>query len=193
MHRHRFLALGSAALPALAGCGGDDFDPVEPKERLGSGNPISLEADPERGYHYYEADDTVTTDSGAEMPFDEWGTRRATAHASDAVKEILLEQSLLVDGVTTGTGGTDLGSLDEWAGDDRPREEDFDRDLEISPIVAHQHHYDRDGNLISKPEIPFERIVEATPRAAEATVLFPERKYRAVLPVVCQRTWIRNE
>lgn len=194
MHRRRLLVLGSAALlPAIGGCIGNDFDPVEPKERLGSADAISLEASPERGYEYHEADDSVTTDSGAEMPFDEWGTRRATAHASAAVRKRLAKLSLLVSGVSTGSGRTVLNSLDELEGDDRPTEDDFDRDFAISPIVSHQHLYDRGGNLIREPEVPFERIVEETPRVAAVTMLFPEREYRAILPVVCQRRWIREE
>lgn len=194
MHRRRFLVLGSAALlPAVAGCSGDDFDPVESRRRLGAAAPITIDVNPERDYEYDADRDEVTTDSGTTMPFDEWGTRRATVHAADAVNEILDEASLLGEGISTGTGRADLDSLDEWAGDGRPAETEFERDLEVAPIVFHQHHYDRKGSLISKPEVSFDRIVEETPRSAEVTVRFPEKAYRAVLPVVCRRLWIRNE
>jgi hypothetical protein len=193
MDRRQFLARGSAALlPGFAGCS-DEFDPVEPKTRLGRGDPITLEGDPAREYEYLESTDEVRTDSGVTMSFGAWGTQRAAAHASDAIATRLAAGGYRGGGISVGTGTVSLAELDEWAGEERPREAEFERDGELAPIVLYQYHYDREGELLSKPGIDFETLVGATPRSATVTVHFPERDYRAVLPVVCDMFWIRNE
>ncbi|WP_327053544.1 hypothetical protein [Halomicrococcus gelatinilyticus] len=202
MDRRTVLAgTGTALSLLLAGCSNgidanDEFDPdVEPVERVGGAPPVSIEAEPEREYEYRPGSDSVRVefDGGetATMPFDEWGTRRATDHAVDHVYSLLAEQSLAGTGVSVGQGEAVLSELDRTTAEDAPSAPELDRDAQFAPVVFHEHRYDRNGDLVSEPSVSFDAIVEATPRTVDVTVLFPEREYAATLPVVCQRTVVR--
>lgn len=201
LSRRRVLAIAGAGVGLTAsGCsgrsdGGGDPD-LEPSNRLGEAPPVAVEAEPVREYEYLPEADRVRLryDSGetSTFPFDEWGTMRAADRAADRVASILEAESLLGDGVSVGSGRLALSEVD-WTGEaSAPAEEAFDRDAEFGPIVRHVHHYDRDGDLLDEPQASFDSVVDATPRAAEVTVLFPEREYAATLPVLCRRTWIQN-
>ncbi|WP_152417971.1 hypothetical protein [Haloferax elongans] len=168
---------------------------VEPISRLGGGSPVELSVQPEREYEYLETEDKVRVryDHGSDTtPFGEWGTLRATEHASRYVKTTLQEQSLLKTGVSVGMGIVKLDELTETSGE-KPVESEFNRDREIGPIVSHMHHYSRDGTLLSSPAVSFDTLVKATPRTMEVTMEFPERDYTAILPVLCRKGWYQND
>ena len=203
MNRRTVLAgTGTALSLFLAGCSSDtdsnaEFDPdVERVERLGAARSATIEAEPEREYEYLAESDSVRVeyDDGetGTMPFDEWGTRRATDHAVDHVHALLESESLTGTGVAVGQGEILLSELDRSSTDDSSTDPGVERDVPIGPLVSHQHHYSRDGDLISKPAVSFQRIVETTPRTVDVTMSFPQREYTAVLPVACRRTWIHN-
>lgn len=203
MNRRRILSgIGVAFSSSFAGClasdslmrgNGDDFEPdVEPATRLGSAEQDSIEAKPEREYEYNEEHDTVhiTYDSGRtnEMSFDEWGTRRATSAAESHIHSLLEKEQLLETGVSVGSGVAEVDELDE-----NTSESEFDRAVSLGPIVRHSTLYSRDGTLIFEPEVEFETVVATTPRSIEVTMLFNEREYTAVLPVVCRRDWMQED
>ncbi|WP_226011030.1 hypothetical protein [Halomicrobium salinisoli] len=192
---------GATVSFTVGGCSGrgrDGSDPdFDPSYRLGGAPPAAVEAEPVQEYEYLPEEDRVRIqyDSGETTthPFDEWGSMRAAEHAADHVASILDDESLLGDGVSVGWGRLDLSEID-WAGErSTPTEEEFDRDADFGPSVTHLHHYDRDGDLLSEPEVSFDSVVEATPRTTEVTVLFPELEYTATFPVLCERTAIQNE
>ncbi|MXR51125.1 hypothetical protein GRX03_05825 [Halovenus sp. WSH3] len=216
MTRRAFLTgVGSSICFAFAGClatdNNDDpsskpadrredeeFTPdVEPVTRLGKAPSISFEAAPERAYEYLEADDSVRIhyDSGetSTMSFDRWGTARAVDHGSDRLQSLFENKSLIGTGISIGQGQVELSNIEVSSGGEQPTQEEFKWGAPLAPIGFHSHHYARDGELISKPDVPFQRLVEEAPRSMEITMLFPEKEYTAVLPVVCDRTWSKDQ
>ncbi|RXK51771.1 hypothetical protein [Halorientalis pallida] len=205
MIRREFLAgLGASVGVIYAGCLSpsstqtEEFTPdVEPTKRLGQAPGISFDAKPQEEYEYLEESDSVRIqyESGesSTFAFAWWGTARAAEHGADRLKRLLEDKSLTGTGISTGWGETELAAIDVPTDEDPPTQEEFKRGPPLCPKVRHLHHYARDGSLISKPDVSFSRIVEATPRSMEITMLFPEKAYTAVLPVVCSRTWQRNE
>lgn len=168
--------------------------PFERVSRLGGASGVELSAQPERDYEYLEDEDHVLVqyESGSDtIPFDEWGTLRATDHAVNDIGTRLEARSLHKSGVRLGTGVVALDELTETSGE-RPVESDFKRDRDIGPIVSHLHHYARDGTLLSSPTVSFDALVEATPRTMTVTMEFPERSYTAILPVLCTKGWYQN-
>ena len=194
MHRRGFLALGTAALlPTLAGCG-ESFDPIEPKKRLGSAAPLAVEIEPDREYEYVESSHEVRFAwSGETRPMDEWGSTRAGEHAADVVQHELDAAGVLGEQVGVSSESVNLSTLDDWQGSERPRATEFEGSLDRGTVVSHLYHYERDGSVYQKPAVAFDRLVEVTPRSVEVTLQLPEYAHDVVLPVVCNRTWIRNE
>jgi len=175
----------------------EDFNPdVEQVTRLGEASSVSFEVAPDWEYEYIEASDSVRIqyDSGdsSTMAFGKFGTLRAADHSSDRLQQILEDNSLTGTGISTGWGRTGLNEIDTPTNETTVQEE-VTRDAPMAPKVYHTHHYARDGSLISEPAVPFENIVEAVPNSMEVTMLFPEKNYTAVLPVVCTKDWVKNE
>ena len=222
MHRRAFLTgVGSVVSLSCAGCSapssdsqiisphrdtptletetaGSEFDSaVEPTLRLGAASGLTFEVAPSREYEYLEANNSVriTWDAGdsSTMPFARWGTQRAVDHASDRLQTLLDEKSLTGTGISVGQGRFELSDIDVPADEEPPTDAEFKRAVALGPMVFHQHHYARDGSLLSEPDVDFQKIVANTPRVMEITVLFPEQEYTAILPVACDRGWIRDE
>lgn len=207
MHRRAFLAGVSASVCLTnAGCLSnptpstttEEFNPaIEPTTRLGTAPRISFEATPEREYEYLEESNRVRIlyDSGhtSTIDFETWGTGRAASHAADRLQHILEEKSLTGTGISVGKGRVTVSEIDVPASGDPPTQEEFERGAPVCPQVFHFHHYARNGSLISEPEVPYQELVEAAPRSMEVTMVFAENEYTAVLPVVCTRTWQKNE
>lgn len=175
-----------------------DFEPdVEPSNRLGGASGISIEATPERDYEYLEDEDRVRIqyDSGRtnEMSFDEWGTRRATSAAADHIRAVLAGAGLLENGVNVGEGIVELSDLDEERDERAPDPSEFDREVDLGPIVTHSRGYSRDGELLYEPAVEFETVVDATPQLIEVAMPFEEREYTAVLPIMCKKGWTRQD
>ena len=175
-----------------------EFDPdIEQVTRLGDAAGISFEVAPEWEYEYHEENDSVriqynSGDSGT-MPFGMFGTLRAVDHSSDRLQQILEDNSLTGTGISTGWGRLKMSEIDTSNSDTTLLSEEFTRDAPMAPKVYYTHHYTRDGSLISEPAIPFADLVEAVPRSMEVTMLFPEKSYTAVFPVVCRKDWTKNE
>lgn len=203
MRRRGFLAaFGVSLAAASSGCagGGDDESPTAPESdvrfdsdrRLGAGPDASVSVSPEGDYEYLSESDSVRfqQDSGETdtEPFDEWAAERAVDPAVERVDTRLFEASISSGQVRVGLGG-DLDGLDlpETVAEKAP-EPPFPL-----PLVNYVHHYSREGELISKPEVPFEEVVDATPRTVAVTVSIPEATSETTLPVVCQRFGMQND
>lgn len=60
-------------------------------------------------------------------------------------------------------------------------------------VEADYHtHLDRDGDVISKPSVEFERVVEVTPRSVTATVSLEGHEHADTVPVFVRRATIQN-
>jgi hypothetical protein len=170
----------------------NDFEPdIEEKIKLGQADPVSTEAEPEREYEYLEEDDAVlieyNTGRTNRMPFDEWGTRRAVAAGADYIQQ-RLEQKEWGSEISFARGVVELTDLE---GD--VDESEFDRDIRLGIKLNYYIGYSRDGEKQFEPEVDFSKVVDATPRKIEVTMLFPEQEYTAVLPVICRRNVSQEE
>ena len=165
--------------------------PFEPIIRLGGASSATISAEPVREYEYLDGENEVRVQYNSDsdtIPFDEWGTLWATDHASQYVRDRLREKSLLEEAVFVAGGIVDLDELTETSANP-PSESMFERDREIGPTVNHSTMYDRQGALVSSPEVAFEALVEATPRTMEVSMKVPEGEYTAILPVLCSKRW----
>jgi hypothetical protein len=194
--RSAITGAGTVLSMLLAGCSGDadsKFDPdVEPVERLGAGSPVAIEAEPEHEYEYLAESNSVHVEykygDSETMPFADWGTRRAAVHAADHVHTLLRKESLIGTAISVDHGEAILTELDRTSTDDSPPNPALNRAVPVAPIVFHKHTYNRDGKITIEPSVSFQTIVNATPRTIDVTMLFPEREYSTILPVVCKRT-----
>jgi len=175
-----------------------EFDPdVEQITRLGAAPDIKFEVAPDSDYEYLEERNRVRLhyDSGdtSTMSFGRYGTHQAVEHGSDRLQRILDAKSLTGTGISVGQGEFDISDLTTSTPEDSSLQEEIVRDAPLAPMVFHSHHYARDGSLISEPSIAFQEIVEAVPRVMDISITFPEQNYRAILPVVCEKGWYKNE
>lgn len=181
MERRTFVTAFSAAfaLP-IGGCSASREPDVERVQRLGGAPPLSLSESVQLDY-----------DDGTERSFPEQATNLAAESAAARVAEILERESLTGQGVSVGHGVVELADIDVTA-TEQPTESAFNRATNRSPIVSHLHHYSRDGDLVSEPSVPFEAVVDETPRSVTVPVTDTTREYVAILPVMCDRNWIQN-
>ncbi|MEY7851869.1 hypothetical protein AB7C87_22010 [Natrarchaeobius sp. A-rgal3] len=149
----------------------DDFEPdIERQVRLGDASPISAE----------------TT---SETHFDtERAARKSVSIAAERVQNILDDNGYLQGNIEVGNGTVDLDDPD-FEMDDQPRSSEFNRDLDLGVMVFYLYHYSKEGELLSKPEITFDELLDAVPRSAEIQLNFEENEYTAILPVVCYKEW----
>ncbi|SDQ63674.1 hypothetical protein [Natronobacterium texcoconense] len=162
-----------------------DFETIH---KIGEAEPIAIEAKPDREYEYIEAEETVRIQDSRgetrELSFDEWGTRQALSAAESHVIS-LLEDEDVGSMIDVGIGGPGLSEVSNKDVD----ESDFDREGESSIVVSHTTLYTQTGEKHDEPAIGFEYLVELIPTKIEVTMLFDEREYTAVLPVLCHREW----
>jgi hypothetical protein len=194
----RRTLLSGACIGALSGClsavrDANDFDPgIEPVTYLGDADPVSFNARPERRYESIDSNGMVqfryNNGETDEMPFDEWATRRASDAARSYIIRLLDEHQIGNAGLSVGQS---FGDLSEITGEND--ESEFKRAVPLSIVVGHYTMFSRQGAVIDKPTVEFDAVVPVTPRAATVTMVFPERTYTAVLPVVCQRGWAKDE
>lgn len=190
---------GSSAMLSLAGCITDgEFEPdIDEQKQLGEASGISFEVEPNRDYEYMEESNQVRIhfDGGdsTTMPFETFGVRRAAHHGSDQLEQILEANSVDGTGIGTGQGRVNLTEIDESPNGEDSLREEFNHDPLWGPKVYHTHYYTRNGRLQTEPAVPFEDIVAVVPRYMEVTVLFPERSYTVRLPVICKKSWSKDE
>lgn len=171
--------------------GATDFDPaVDVRTKLGRADPVSIEAEPEREYEYLEDDDAVhieyDTGETSDIPFDEWGTLRALEAGAEYVRNIVGENDW--KGVYVSQRLTESRYIDA-----NSNESEFDRDFDVSISVDLVTTYARDGTKIREPSVEFDVVSNAIPRKIEVTMLFPERDYTAVFPIICHRSWGKED
>jgi hypothetical protein len=103
-------------------------------------------------------------------PFEDWATTECASVGADAVAQRIEER---IDGDPAASVGI-------------TRENG-----EMAVSVQQTTVRDRDGEVVSEPSVPFERIVEVTPRAVEATVRLAEQEHTATVSVWVSETTMR--
>jgi len=201
MSRREFLAgLTSLVCLTSAGClsRSREFNPnVDVKKQLGEASGISFEVEPDLDYEYLEESDEVRIyfedgDSNT-LPFETFGVLRAADHGSDRLAQILETNSVAGAGIGTGWGRVDLTEINTGPDEIDSLQEEFSQDLPWAPNVSHTHYYTRNRRLDTEPEVPFEEIVVVVPRSMEVTILFSEESYSVLLPIICKKSWHKDE
>ncbi|SEO03267.1 hypothetical protein SAMN05216388_1007102 [Halorientalis persicus] len=103
-------------------------------------------------------------------PFEDWATTECASVGADAVAQRIEER---IDGDPAASVGI-------------TRENG-----EMAVSVQQTTVRDRDGEVVSEPSVPFERIVEVTPRAVEATVRLADQEHTATVSVWVSETTMR--
>ncbi|SDQ30992.1 hypothetical protein [Natronobacterium texcoconense] len=167
---------------------------IEEISVLGTADPISVEATPEREYEYLEEKDEVRIEyddpPDREMPFDEWGRRRATAAGDDKIRSVLSDEGISDAGSSIGT--VRKQDVDEDKSSQDPDPSIFDREVGIGISVEITYYYEGD-ELVEEPDTDLDTLVEVVPPYIEVTMLFEEREYTADVPILCTRRWTDRE
>jgi hypothetical protein len=186
-------------LAATAGCvstqSGRAQPAVESTQRLGAAERLSFVAEPTREYTYLPDEESVRYEEEFDgvvrterMPFQEWGTRRATAHARNRLWTRFTEQYRDYEFITSSIGSVEPDDIERNETDEARTDPTFQRAVSIAPKLKYNLWYDdRTGDIVRKPPLSWESFISAIPRTVAVTMAFPEREYRAVLPGVCQR------
>jgi len=201
MSRREFL-VGATSLVCLTSAGclsrSREFDPdVDVKMQLGEASGISFEVEPDLDYEYLEESDEVRiyfedSDSNT-LPFETFGVLRAADHGSDRLEQILETNSVAGTGIGTGWGRVDLTEINTGPNGADSLQDEFSQDPLWAPNVSHTHYYTRNGRLNTEPEVPFEEIVAVVPRSMKITVLLSEKSHSVLLPVICKKSWHKDE
>lgn len=191
--------VGATLSAPLGGCSqsasGELSPPFEAVTEPGAGQPVSLEVEPTREYTYVPEDDAVRYETtGPErvthakrMPFEEWGTRRANEHAYQRLNSRLDEEFPDRQLVRTAMGHLPVWELTSGKNSAERSDLEFKRAVEIGLKVLYYHVYDHNGDRVETPHVSWDALVNSVPRAIELTMLFPEREYTAILPVLCEQ------
>jgi hypothetical protein len=180
MYRRGFLAaLVGGSLTTASGFSAHRPALLEGARR-GGGDPISVTRtitdesvtyDPDRGTVRYPtlmgSDGPV--EHGSE-PFELWANRRCASVGSDAVLPAIEDR---VDrGMTRigkGVRGTAFG---------------------LAITVSATTTLDRDGTVVSEPEVPLERLRTVTPATVHVTIEFGGKEYRRAVPVFVEESTV---
>jgi len=205
--RRRLLAASGGLVASLSGClsslsdsrldGVDSSDDGSKDETTKSNTPTSREY-PEtvsvtttirrEDLEYVESNDTVryvaawrTNRSGetptrepvySTIPFEEWVEVECASAAAERVGEVLAERlggndDGIATGVTTETG-------------------------EKTALVEHQTRLDPEGDLISEPSVPFQRVKQVAPARVVVELTFAGRTRTCEVPVTTRESTIRQ-
>ena len=168
MNRRRYLLAAGGTLATLAG-GAAVADAtradltVDGELSRGRGAPATVERTVTRdGIEYVESADEVRED-GHREPFERWARREAEAVGARTVVAIVdarLDADL--EGVGSGV-----------------------RSLLFGPVVTVDHTVtrNRDGEVVSEPNVPVERVRSVAPRTLSVTVTHEGRHLTRRLPV----------
>jgi hypothetical protein len=105
-------------------------------------------------------------------PFEDWARTECASVGADAV-------ATRIEGSVEGDPRVGVGITRE--------------NEETAVIVNQTTTLNRDGEVVSEPSVPFERIVAATPRAVDATVRLAGQESSRTVPVWVEKQTVRYE
>lgn len=152
-----------------------DESDVESSPHLGAAQRVSIAAEPEQ-----------KSEPDSDESFDEWITRSAAFAAASHIKSLLEEKEMIEEGIHVGPHNVKVANLA-----DNVDESEFERAIPIGVVVRQTPGFIHMGESISEPEIEFDKLVAATPRSIEVTMMVDDDEHSVVLPVVCRNesTW----
>jgi predicted small lipoprotein YifL len=191
--------MGAMLSLSISGCSQDgpiELDPpFEEQARLGEAPAMSFEVEPTHEYMYLPEEHAVRYETSGpqhvtheeQLSFAEWGTRRATHHAYERLQSLLETEFPDHDLITTWMGSLPVWEIADGTTEPQTPESEFKRAVELGLKVEYYHVYDANGELRRTPDIPWKTLIATVPRTMDVTMLFPERRYTAILPVQCRR------
>lgn len=168
MNRRRVLVAGGGTAAALAGgtavASATRADLLASSELTrGKGEPMARERTITReAVAYLESTDAVE-ENGDTQPFERWARRECVEIGAGAVVSVVdgrLDEP--VDGVGSGV-----------------------RYLLFGPVITVDHTVtrDRDGGVVTEPDVTLDRLIAAAPRTMTVTVVLDGRAFTAETPV----------
>lgn len=199
--RHALRAIAAVGA-AIAGCLGEP--PTEggaqatttgagSRVRRGEASPVTVETTVDRdGIEYLEDGDAVRYVAAYRAPenftatdgpptrtpvyetvaFEEWAEVECASAGSTRVVEAVRSR---VDGGSAISGGV------------------TSRDNTTVILVIHQTLLDVEGNVLSEPDVGFDRLVAAAPRSVAVELRLEEREHACTVPVYVRHVTIRQE
>ena len=173
------LGVGSIAIPGGITALNPEVIVGHPQ---GRGAPVSTEQTiTDEGIEYRPSSDTVKwvklrSEEGPVAyetePFEKWADRRCAAVGSDIVlPTIQTRVDKELQGVGKGASGEIIGLV----------------------ITVHiGSAYDRDGNVLSEPNISVETLLDVTPRTVQTTIKLKEREHFRSVPVFVEESDIHE-
>lgn len=169
MNRRRFLTAFGGGVASLAGGAAvakatrADIT-ADPSLVRGEGDPISTTATVTRdSVEYVEATNSVRYSKSTES-FEEWARRNCVIVGSDAVMPAIDERiHTPIEGVGKGVRGLAFG---------------------LVITVDHTIARDRDGEILSEPNMELDELVAVAPEFVTATVILEGQEYTRDVPVV---------
>lgn len=184
LHRRDTLALlglggvGGVSVPGMVSAFAPETIVGLPR---GEGAPVTVEQElTDEAVDYRPASDTVrwsrSTGEGGPYttePFGTWASRTAASVGSDAVLPAIRER---LDGEATGIGN---GVSDELVG--------------MVIAVSIGTTYDREGQVVSEPNVSLEELVDVTPRTVRTTVTLEGREYTRPVAVFVEEGEVHED
>lgn len=168
MNRRTYLLAAGGTVGAVAG--GTAVASVTRADLLadseltrGEGAAFETERTVTRDSVEYVESSGVVEEDGQTEPFDEWARRECDEVAANTVVGAVEDR---IDGPVDGVGSGV-------------------RYLLFGPVVTVDHNVlrDRDGAILSEPNVELDRLIDVAPRTLTATVVLDGRRYTRSLPV----------
>lgn len=129
----------------------------------GGGEPAAREKTIDRDSVEYVDATNVVRENGHARPFDRWARRECEEIGAGTVVSVVEERlDTTVEGVGSGV-----------------------RFLLFGPVVTVDHTVtrDRDGSIVSEPNVQFERLLSVAPRTLTVTVILEGQRFTKEMPV----------
>lgn len=168
MNRRRYLVSAGGAIVAVTGgtaIANETRADVYADSELtrGTGEAVAIERRITRDSVEYLAGTDAVEENGHTAPFDEWARSECVEVGANAVVTVVEDRfDTSVDGVGSGV-----------------------RYLLFGPVVTADHTVtrDRDGSVVSEPNVSLDQLISVAPRTMTVTVDLESRGYTTDVPV----------
>lgn len=172
------LGVGGLSIPGLVTASKPELIVGHPRAE---GAPVAVErAIADEAIEYRPVSDTVRWSKSTDRtgpfvtePFEKWAGRRAASVGSEVVIPTIRDRvGKEITGIGTGVAGELIGTV-------------------IAVRVGTT--FDVEGNVISKPNVSTETLVEVTPRTIRSTITLEGRKFTRPVPVFVEEAAVYED